>query len=84
MKNMSEGQQFKIVSGLRAFMPMAYLALALLSGCSVIEVPAPKQFDCGDWNEDHTSWYCRSRATGKCIRNEYIEAEACNSIERTD
>ena len=40
LKNMSEGQQFMFVSGLRAFMPMAYLALAL-SSCNYVNPNTP-------------------------------------------
>ena len=61
---------------------VVFVSSVILTGCTqtIIEVPAPKQFDCGDWNEDKTAWFCRSRVTGKCIKNQYVNAEACNSI----
>ena len=58
------------------------LTILLVAGCTVIEVPAPKQFNCGDWNGDMTSWYCVSRVTDKCIRNEYVEFNQCDRIEK--
>ena len=57
------------------------LALTLFMGCETL-VPV-KNFDCGDWNEDKTGWYCRSRVTGKCIENKYVESAACEGIEVT-
>ena len=53
-----------------------------LGGCNVIEVPAPKQFDCGDWNEAQNEWYCQSRVTGKCIKNQYVDSQECDAIEK--
>ena len=89
MKNMSGGQQFMFTSSLKErfmhFLMVSFaLALFLFAGCEtirIVEVPAPKQFDCGG---ERDVWYCKSRATELCIRNEIVEAEACNSIERTD
>ena len=68
---------------------LGLLGLLFIIGCStIIEVPAPKQFDCGLYikNEEGniTAWHCKSRGTAKCIKNEYAVAEACSGIERTD
>ena len=62
---------------------LGLLLLILLLGCT-IEVPAQKQFDCGDWNDDMTSWYCVSRVTDKCIHNEYVDINQCSRIERAN
>jgi len=55
---------------------LGFLALLFLAGCT-IEVPAPKQFDCAGGPQE---WHCKSRATGKCIKNVYVEPEACEGI----
>lgn len=67
------------------------LSVILFAGCTTIEyveVPAPKQFDCGLYVKNAegriVSWHCKSRVTDKCIKNEYVEAEACNSIQRSE
>jgi hypothetical protein len=57
---------------------LGFLLLVLLVGCTI--APLEKHFDCGDWNEDMNSWYCQSRVTGKCIRNEYVDMEECKEI----
>ena len=56
------------------------MLVLVLAGCT-IEVPAPKQFDCGDFNKETGEWYCLSRTTDKCIRNMYVETEQCNNIK---
>ena len=55
----------------------------VLAGC-MVEVPAPKQFDCGDFNKATGEWYCVSRVTDKCIKNEYVDLEKCSGIERAN
>jgi len=53
------------------------ILLFCLAGCSllepkIVEVPAPKQFDCSTtWG----TWYCKSRVTNKCIKNEHVLCE---------
>jgi len=50
--------------------------ILFLSGCETVQ----KNYDCGDWNDDKTSWYCISRTTDKCILNTYVEINQCEGI----
>ena len=52
------------------FILTSTLAL-VLAGC-IVEVPAPKQFDCAGGSPE---WHCRSRVTDKCIKNTYVDME---------
>jgi len=71
------------ICGYITLVTLAIIVLSILIGCEtvkIVEVPAPKQFDCGATSEDGQSWYCLSRTTDKCIRNEYKPLEECSGI----
>lgn len=66
---------------MRIFGFLEIVGLILIAGCTLVEIPAQKQFDCSGGRE---TWHCRSRATGKCIKNTYVDPEYCEDINGTN
>ena len=60
------------------------ICMVAFIGCSVIEIPAPKQWDCEySENSEVSPWYCRAIGSDKCIYSEIVEPERCGHINGT-
>ena len=58
------------------------LALTLFVGCTVIEIPAPKQWECtpAQSSNELQNWHCRAIATGQCLAFNRVADEECDYI----